>query len=417
MIMRRWGMLLVLIVLTVGAPLSCLGQNENMKDEDQELSDSRQIRAMNLAVTALSGRVLDEARQPLVGLRLEMELAPLPELRNEISASHEQLEEVLQQLLGSVGRGVFAVVETGKNGEYRIKGVPVPSIFYLIIRNAANYFPTRVKVSLESSVGKEFPVPDLFVRARPAPVKTLSEKARQAIDRSRQALARNDKKTALEQLRRAVELEPEYAEGHYNLAVLYLGEKKRDEALESLESCLRSDVAYRPAYRLRGEFRYADKDYSGALADFASFLSLTGKDGGQGTDEERVFFLAGNAGKALKRTEAAVGYFEAYLALKEKNGSLDVGDALILNDLGGHYYGRKDLNKAVFFYAKAVKTDPAVGAETYMYLGNCHLARREGDLAIPCYRTYLERAPNGPGAPQVKAILEKLLAMFPASAK
>jgi tetratricopeptide (TPR) repeat protein len=86
------------------------------------------------------------------------------------------------------------------------------------------------------------------------------------------ALALQDGPTALAFLRRAVELRPDSAEAHHNLATAYVMSKDPDSAMRELETALRLDPR-RPSTLLnlavlraqRGEFAAARRDATEAL--------------------------------------------------------------------------------------------------------------------------------------------------------
>jgi len=57
-----------------------------------------------------------------------------------------------------------------------------------------------------------------------------------------------EKKEAEEALKKAIELNPDYAPAHYNLAVVYMSEKKNDEAIEHYKLAIKLDPSFTKAY-------------------------------------------------------------------------------------------------------------------------------------------------------------------------
>ncbi|MCP5101939.1 MAG: tetratricopeptide repeat protein [bacterium] len=373
--------------------------------------DTSQIRSLNFNYTSISGTVQDVNQNPVAGIKLELELAPDAELRTGINLAGAQMDEAIQALKGRVGRGVFAVAKSDEKGEYTIKGIPIPGVYIVFVRNAENYFPTRLQLSFNSTEGKVFKAPPIVLRPRDASQAVLPPKAMKEIEKSRKAAEAKDTKKAVKHLEKVLEMVPDYAEGHYNLAVLYMSEKKSDPAIKHLEAAVKINKDYKPALETLGDLYFFKKDFQNAVNYFKRFLAAREKEGELTVTDAAVYFKTGNSFKALKQDDAAVPYFQKYLEIKAKAGKAVKQDALLYNDLAARHYAKKNMDKAIACYSKAIELNPGIGADSYMYLGNCYFFKREGAKAIKYYEKYIELDPNGKHVPQVKPFLEKLKKM------
>lgn len=369
---------------------------------------SQESRALNFDYTSVSGKVLDTEGNPIPNIKLEMELAPDRELEMGLNVSGELQDEALSELKRRVGTGIFAAVTSNEKGEYKIGGIPIPGIYYLFVRNAENYLPTQLRFAFNASEKKVFKAPDFILRNRKTSGKIIPEKAIKEVEKSRKALAEKNTKKALKHMKKALEIDPEYAEGHYNLAVMYMSVKDDKQAITHLEKAVEIDKEYKPALETLGDIYYFKKDYEGAIKYFTQYLNIREVEGDLTEKDEKIFFKTGNCYKALKQNVKAVPFFEKYLDTKQKLGTLDKKDALIANDIAYYYYAKKNIDKSISFFAKAIQLDPNIGADTYMYIGNCYLVKRDGNNAVKYYEKYVKLYPKGKHIHQVKPLLEKL---------
>jgi tetratricopeptide (TPR) repeat protein len=381
----------------------------------QNVQDA-QFRTMSFEYTTVVGTLLDLDKKPVPNIKVELELAPDAELRSEITVAQAQLEETVHTLKKQVGDGVFVTVQSDENGVYTLKGVPIPGIYYVIIRNAEGYLPTKLKLSLSASDRKKFEAPEMILRPREGSGPVISDKAMKEVQKSRKALSENNLKKAIKHMQKALQIEPEYAEGYYNLGVMHMSAKNRKDAIAAIQKALEISSDYKPALKTLGELYFFQKEYQKAADCYNKYLEIREKEGDLTVDDVKLYFLTGNSYKALKQNEKAYSFFEKYLTAKEKIG-LEKKDAQIFNDIGAFYYGKKDMGKAIVFFSKAIENDPDINPETYMYLGNSYLTKRDALNAMKNYQEYVNRDPKGKHVPQVKPLLEKLKTMYPDEAK
>lgn len=379
------------------------------------LSTRAQSLEMNFEYITVNGAVMDASGTPVPNIKLEVELAPGPELTTELNLPPEQLREIISVLRKSVGRGVWTTVTSDENGKYAIKGVPVPGVYHIILRNDDNYLPTHIKIALNPSDRKGFQAPDMILTSRKAggAGPGISEKAMKEVEKSRKAMTENNTKKAIKHMLKALEIEPNYAEGHYNLAIMYMSAKKRDDAITHLEKAAEIQEDYKPALKTLGELYLFKKDYEKAINYLIRYMTAKEKEANLTGEDAKFYFQIGNCYRAAKQPEKAVPYYEQYINTKEQFGSLEQKDSIVCSDIGSYYFAKRNWGKAIIYYKKAVETNPGISPEIYMYLGNSYVGNRDGKSSIPYYQKYLELAPKGQFAPQVNSMLEKLKKMYP----
>jgi tetratricopeptide (TPR) repeat protein len=371
------------------------------------------IRSLNFNYTLVSGKVLDENREPVEGIKLELELAPEMELQRDLNLGEAQLNEAIQSLKSSVGSGIFTTVESDVKGEYRMKGVPIPGVYYIFIRNAKHYLPTRLKLILNASEKKEFLAPEIILRTRKASMgPIIPPKAMKEVEKSRKAMAKKDVKKAIKHMQEALKIEPGYAEGHYNLGVLFMTAKKGKDAVKSMEKAVELNKNYKPALKSLGDLYFAKKDFKKAAQHYSQFLAVREKEGKLTMEDVKIYFRTGNCYRAMKQNDNAFAYFEKYLVAGEKAGKLEKKDARLCNDIAAHSYMKKNMDKSIAFYGKAIQLDPTIGADAYLYLANSYLVKKDGKNALFFYKEYVNRYPKGKSIAQVKAMVDRLQKMY-----
>ncbi|MGL4553859.1 MAG: tetratricopeptide repeat protein, partial [Gemmataceae bacterium] len=195
--------------------------------------------------------------------------------------------------------------------------------------------------------------------------------------------ARGEPDEAAACYRAAVAASPKYARAHVNLGLL-LGERgEQDEAI----ACYRAGVAADPNLR-EGHFNLgvalADRgDVDGSAACFRKTLALDPK------------FVAGhnNLGNALRRKgklDEAVGSYRAAL-------SLDPKFAAAHNNLGETQLQLNRVDEASASFQQAVALDPKY-ALAHCNLGVAEFQRRKLPEAIACYQKALDLDPALPRA-------------------
>jgi len=366
---------------------------------------------LNFETTNVVGKVIDEAGQPVANVKLEVELAPNSVMRRHLNIP--RVNEHISAVRKQFGAGVFLTETTNEKGEYKLNGLTVPAVYYLVVRNVDNFLPTKITIILNPSDKGEYEAQPMVLRARKGSGVALNEKAIKEIAKSKKAIEAKDIKKAIKHLQKALTLQPDYAEGYYNLAVLFMQQKNRAEAIKAMEKTLELQKDHKQSLKTLGDIYFFKKDLAKAVDYHKRYLAIREKEGDLTTEDVNLYFQIVKALHAMKKTEEERAVTLKYLEIKKKVASLDEKDAMILNDIGASYYGKNDMKKAIVYFSMAVEASDNLPAETYMYLGNCYLTKRDGKNAIKYYRVYLEKDPNGKHVGQVKPLVEKLSKMYP----
>jgi tetratricopeptide (TPR) repeat protein len=365
---------------------------------------------LNFETTNVVGKVIDEAGQPVVNVKLEVELASNSVMRRHLNIP--RVNEHISAVRKQFGSGVFLTETTGEKGEYKLNGLTIPAVYYVVVRNVDNFLPTKITVILNPSDKGEYEAQPMVLRARKGSGVALSDKAMKEIAKSKKAIEEKDIKKAIKHLQKALTLQPDYAEGYYNLAVLFMQQKNRDEAIKAMEKTLELNKDHKESLKTLGDIYFFKKDFAKAVDYHKRYLAIREKEGDLAMEDVNLYFQIVKALHAQKKSEEARVVTLKYLELKKKVASLDEKDAMILNDIGSFYYGKNDMKKAIVYFSMAVEASDKLPSETYMYLGNCFLTKRDGKNAIKYYRVYLEKDPKGKHVGQVKSLVDKLSKMY-----
>ena len=100
--------------------------------------------------------------------------------------------------------------------------------------------------------------------------------------------------------------------------------------------------------------------------------------------------LLNNLAAVLERT----GNFDGARAAAEQGLHEDPGSPSLHKNLGDLHYRGGRYEDALESYLRATKTNPALGSDVFLKLGNIRLRREERDEAIRCWERALELDPD-----------------------
>lgn len=343
--------------------LPAAGRGLRAQEEPQRYMDFDRI--------SIFGRVYDESRNPLAGIKVEIRLAYDAQAgRPEIMGASDIQDYVWQNLVTTVGSGVFAWAESDETGLYRINGVPDTGAYFLVVRHAEAYLQTQVPVIVHKTGAKELEA-DIVLRARHASeAKPVSKEALKKVAKAKEDMAAKKIDKAIGDLKEAIEIEPEFAEAHYNLGILLRQKGKIDEAVIHFTKAVEFQPDYKLALFALGETLQAKKEYAPSNTHLETYLKLVEGDASPAT--ARAHELAGTNSFNLQQPKQAIRHF-----------------------------------------TRAIEINPQIGPNAYLLLANSHVIERDGPAAIKVYRKYIELYPEAPNNEQVKVILEKLESMYP----
>jgi len=281
---------------------------------------------------SMAGTVLDEQRKPVENVKLDLELAPITELKRELNLSADRLNGVLKMLKDRVGDGVYVTVETDINGKYLIKGIPIPGSYYLILRNNKKYFPTRLKVFFDrnGNGNKEFNAPNLIIRKRLNNTVLFSEEVKKEINESKKYYSNKEYKLAIKHLEIALSIAPEYLEGLNNLGIMYMADKDKKSAMKCFEKyinqkIIKNSLNKKDALLCKNiaSYNYMKKNIDKAIIFYLMAIELNKNIG------EDTYMYLGNSYLFNKDKNNAIKYYKKYIKLYPKASNIKKIEAIL----------------------------------------------------------------------------------------
>lgn len=347
----------------------CLGTTGKAGSAQQE-----QDLYINFDKISVLGHVFDESQQPLGGIKVEIRLAyNAQQKKPEIMGAAELQDNVWEFLYRTLGTNVFGWAETDKEGFYQINGVPRPGAYFLLVRHTEDYLQTKAPIIIHTSGAKEFEV-DLILRERGSPARTISKEAMEEIAAAKEDVAGKKLDKAIQHFQKAIEIEPEFAEAHYNLGIILRQKGKIEVAKEHFLSAIENQENYPLALFSLGETLHAEKKYARSNQYLIKYLENLEPDNSQVT---------------------ALAHYMA----------------------GANYFNLRKADKAIPHLSQAIELEPKINPNAYIFLANSYVFIRDGENAIDNYRKFMELYPDYPNIDQIKAILEKLVSMYPPEKK
>lgn len=323
---------------------------------------------------AIVGHVYSENQQPLAGIKVEIRLAYNEQQKKpEIMGTADFSPEVWPYLVQTIGTNYFAWAESDKEGFFHLPGIPNPGAYFIEVRHSEDYFQTKVSVVIHKTGAKEFEA-DIILRARKSSIQPMSKEALEEIAKAKKAFQSKNTDEAIKHFQKALEIEPEFTEAHYNLGILLRQKGNVDEAVKHFVKAIQNQENYKLALFALGETLHIEKKYSRSNP-----------------------------------------YLIKYLEVSESEESEKTAQAHYL--VGMNYFNLRQAKKAIPHLSKAIELDSKINPNAYILLANSYVILRDGKNAIKNYRKFVELYPDAPNIQQVKTILEKLKSMYPQEEK
>lgn len=174
-----------------------------------------------------------------------------------------------------------------------------------------------------------------------------------------------------ELISKAVEIDPEYAEGHYNLANVLDELGKPDQAIASFQRAIKLNPDYAKAHYNLGIIFKEQNKLDDATESFQRAIAC----------DPNYAKAHNNLGMVFKEQ----GKLDEALASFQKAIACDPRCAPVYNNMGIVLKNLKKLKEAVSAYAKAIDLDPNY-ADAYANLGIALKEQNRVDVAITAFR-------------------------------
>jgi tetratricopeptide (TPR) repeat protein len=161
-------------------------------------------------------------------------------------------------------------------------------------------------------------------------------------------LMKNDLPAAIPEFRKALEIDPELSDAHYNLAQALMQTGQPDDALAHLDTLVELDPRHRGAYQWRAHVLTQMGRIDAAVADYRRVLTFT-------PESAEAHF---NLGATLAR-QGAVKEAHQHLA---RAVELDPQSAELQCALGAFLMGQRRYSEAVAHLARALELKPGYSA-------------------------------------------------------
>jgi len=144
--------------------------------------------------------------------------------------------------------------------------------------------------------------------------------------------------------RKAIELNPNYADAYNGLGNALYNQKKLDEAIAAYRKAIELNPNYADAYKGLGNALYKQEKLDEAIAAYRKAIQLN-------PNYAAAYNNLGNALKVQKKLDEAIAAYRKAI-------QLDSNFAFPYNGLGNALYKQKKLDEAIAAYRKAIQLDP-----------------------------------------------------------
>jgi len=153
-----------------------------------------------------------------------------------------------------------------------------------------------------------------------------------------QALGNND--LALENYKKALELNPDYAEAYNSMGTVLQSQGDYDSAIDSYERAIKIKPDYLEAYNGLGTALFDKQDFRGALCKYDEILKFK-------QDNQALHINKGSALRALGNCNEALESYKQAIKLDPSNALVYNNEGLTFNDLGSHLLAIDSFKKAL----------------------------------------------------------------------
>ena len=293
-------------------------------------------------------------------------------------------------------------------------------------RNTIIYVPVFLR-AIESKKRNSPGVLDVTDANVPAEARSLYQEARAKITKGENA-------KAIEDLKRALAIYPQYLRALNDLGVVYLQLNRLDEAASTFKQAMKIDQSfiyprlnlgvvlnrqhkYAEAVELLGKLVDENPNLTDALPPYAEALSETGKVSEAEKVLRKILQDANVKNSTLAESHFRLGavlnkqnrFAEAAVALT-KAIELEPNAVMAHLQLGGALIQLKRLPEAEQELAKAYELGGTSAGAAQFLLGQVYYLESRYEPALKAFEQYLKDVPNAPNADQVREAVAKIKA-------
>jgi tetratricopeptide (TPR) repeat protein len=259
----------------------------------------------------------------------------------------------------------------------------------------------------------------------------ISPRAREAYESALGMIREQQYEQALEPLKRAVALEPNYFRAYNDLGVIYMKLNRLDQAADALRHAIKiNDRMYLPQLNLakvlnqQGKFKESaevlTRLQSNNAADLARKINaplvealIGSKQWAQAEQElKKGLTLQASDSVDLKIKLGMVMIRQsksaAAVAVLTEASEAEPDNALAQFNLGTALFQSGNLDKAETALSRAYALRQAEMPGAQLLLGDLYFQKKDYPKAIEAFKTYLRDLPGAPNAAQVKEAIERL---------
>jgi serine/threonine protein kinase/Flp pilus assembly protein TadD len=187
--------------------------------------------------------------------------------------------------------------------------------------------------------------------------------------------AKQDLDGAIQEYKKAIELDPKYAPPHNGLGAVLRARSNAKEAIEEYKKAIELDPKYASPHNGLGNALEDEKDLDGAMREYQKAIDLDPKSAEPHYNLGNVLYTKENLDGAIQEYQKAIG--------------LDPKHAKAHSNLGNALHGKKDLDGAIQAFDKAIELDPKL-PQPHIGLGNALTTRGDLDGANQEYRKAID---------------------------
>ncbi|NVM37190.1 MAG: tetratricopeptide repeat protein [Candidatus Lokiarchaeota archaeon] len=167
---------------------------------------------------------------------------------------------------------------------------------------------------------------------------------KELINRAKLEIENKEYDKAIEDCRRALELDEIFVEAYYHIGLVFKNKKKYDSAIENFEKAVNFDKKHVDSWNSMGLAYEAKEDYDNALKNLSKTIEIA-------PDFSEGWYNIGNVFKLRKEYEKAIENYN-------KATEVDPEFAKAWFFMGSAYFDKKDYNNGIQYLEKAIKIDP-----------------------------------------------------------